>query len=280
MIKPKEAVGIRTRRSISFAGDLWANRQLLWQFSLRNVELRHRGTYLGVFWALLNPLLMMLLYVFVFGYIFKGRFNVESPETKIEYALGIFLGLNILHLFAEVVSIAPSCIISNPNFVKKVVFPLSILPAANVASALFHFVAALSLALIGVSTVGPGLTVQVFWLPLIVGPLALLLLGLSWFLATVGVYLRDLSQFVGFLTTVLMFASAVFYSADSIPANVWAVLRFNPLLLAVEMTRDVVLWHHAINKSHLCYLITAGVAAAAVGHRFFRKMAPTFADVV
>src|SRR5882757_10050444 len=109
---------------LRFATALWRHRELLWQFTLRNVELRHRGSHLGLIWSLLNPLLMMGLYVFVFGYIFGGKFSVLPNETKIDYALAIFLGLTVFQIFAEVLATAPTVIISNPNFVKKVVFPL------------------------------------------------------------------------------------------------------------------------------------------------------------
>ncbi len=108
----------------AFVRDLWRHRELLWQFSLREVELRHRGSHLGLIWSLLNPLLMLSLYVFVFGYIFGGRFGVLPNETRMDFALGVFLGLSIFQFLAETLSAAPNLIVVNPNFVKKVVFPL------------------------------------------------------------------------------------------------------------------------------------------------------------
>ena len=119
------------RKVAPFVADLWPHRELLWQFTVRQVELRHRGSHLGLLWAILNPLLMLGLYVLVFGYIFGGRFGILPDETRIDYALGIFFGLTLFHFFAEVLTIAPTLIIANPNFVKKVVFPLAILPAAD-----------------------------------------------------------------------------------------------------------------------------------------------------
>ena len=123
------------RRLLPFAADLWMHRELLWQFTLRNVELRHKGSHLGLIWSFLSPLLMLALYVLVFGYIFGGSFGVIRGETRVDYALGIFIGLTIFHLLAETLALAPSLIVGNPNFVKKVVFPLEILPAANVGAA-------------------------------------------------------------------------------------------------------------------------------------------------
>src|SRR5665213_1112014 len=137
------------RRFIPFAADLWTNRALLWQFTLRNVELRHKGSHLGLIWSFLNPLLMMGLYVVVFGYIFRGSFGVLPHDTRVDYALGIFFGLTLFQFVAEVMGLAPIIIISNPNFVKKVIFPLEILPASNVGAALFHLMIGLVLALLG-----------------------------------------------------------------------------------------------------------------------------------
>jgi lipopolysaccharide transport system permease protein len=145
------------RRVLPFATDLWTHRELLWQFTLRNVELRHKGSHLGLIWSFLNPLLMLGLYVLVFGYVFGGHFGILPEETPMDYALGIFLGLTLVHFFSEVLSLAPTLIIGNPNFVKKVVFPLEILPAASVCSAVFHLLISLGLALVSVQIFGHGL---------------------------------------------------------------------------------------------------------------------------
>jgi lipopolysaccharide transport system permease protein len=267
------------RRFLPFVADLWTHRGLLRQFTLRNVELRHKGSHLGLIWSFLNPLLMLGLYVLVFGYIFGGRFGVRPEETRMDYALGIFLGLTLFHFFAEVLSIAPTLIVGNPNFVKKVVFPLEILPAASVGGASFHLCISLGLALLGLLLFGPGLTPTIFWLPVIVAPLILLGLGTSWFFAALGVFFRDISQVMQFITMALMWASAVFFSAQKYPAA-WTYLRFNPLLLAIDLTRDAALWARPINIHHLLYLYATGFAVCWVGHLAFRRMKPAFADVL
>lgn len=263
-----------------FATDLWRHRELLWQFTLRNIELRHRGSHLGLIWSILNPLLMLSLYVFVFGFVFRGRFNAHRPESQIEYALGVFIGLSLFHFFAEVLGGAPGIIVGNPNFVKKVVFPLEILPASNVVASAFHATISLVLALVGVALFGPGLTVQTLWLPFIVLPLLFVLLGTAWVVSALGVFLRDIGQLIGFLTMVLMYASCVFFPSTILPYWVWRILRFNPLLLAIEMTRDAVLWKTPINLIHFSYLYIFALICASVGYWIFRKTAPTFADVV
>ncbi len=265
---------------IAFITDLWRHRELLWQFSQREVQLRHKGSHLGLIWSLLNPLLMLSLYVFVFGYIFNGRFGMLANETRVDYALGVFLGLSIFQFLAETISVAPSLIVANPNFVKKVVFPLEILPAASVSAAVFHLLISLTLVLLGVGFFGQGLTVGVLWLPLIILPIALLALGLAWIIAALGVFLRDIGQITQFLTMVLMYASAVFYPAHKIPAAVWQILRFNPLLLAVEQCRNAVLWNQAVSLRHLAYLYLVGLGMCYFGHLIFRRLKPAFADVL
>lgn len=268
------------RRIAPFAHDLWVHRELLWQFTLRNVELRHKGSHLGLAWSFLNPLLMLGLYVLVFGYIFNGSFGIVPGETRVDYGLGIFLGLTLFHFVAETIGVAPGVIISNPNFVKKVVFPLEILPASAVGAALFHLLISLVLVLAGVLLFGHGLSAGALWLPVILLPVVLLILGVAWLFSALGVFLRDIGQFMQFLTMALMFGSAVFYSAQKIPAAAWAIMRFNPVLLAIELARDAALWHRPLNFNHLAYLYAAAAAACCLGHAAFRRMKPAFADVL
>ncbi|GAB1489336.1 ABC transporter permease [Opitutaceae bacterium] len=258
---------------------LWTHRGLIWQFTLRNVELRHKGSHLGLIWSFLNPLLMLVLYVFVFGFIFGGSFGGEG-ETRMEYALGIFLGLSLFHFLAETIGQAPALIVTNPNFVKKVVFPLEVLPAAAVGASLVHLVISLTLVLIGVAAFGPGVGMGLLWLPLILLPLLLIAVGLAWLLAALGTFLRDLAQATQFLSMALMFSSAIFYPASKIPPAAWQILRLNPLLLAVELARDAVLWDRALNLRHLGYLYVAGIFCAWLGYTTFRRMKSAFADVL
>lgn len=271
------------RRFLPFASDLWVHRDLLWQFTLRNVELRHKGSHLGLVWSFLNPLLLLALYILVFGYIFGGSFGVLPDETRLDFGLGIFFGLTLFHFVSEVLGLSPTLIVGNPNFVKKVVFPLEILPAASVLGAVFHMLISLGLLLAGVVFLGPGLTMNALWLPVILLPMVLLMLGIGWFLSALGVFFRDIGQAMQFLTMALMFSSAVFYSAQKIvvasPAA-WTFLRFNPMLLAIELCRDAGLWGRPLNLNHLSYLYLAGFAACYLGHLAFRRMKPAFADVL
>ena len=173
---------------------------------------------------------MLSLYVLVFGIIFGGKLNeAAETETKIEYALGIFLGLAIHHFVAEVLTISPTAIITNPNFVKKVVFPTSVLPVTTVAGALVHFVISLILIFFGMLIFG--LEIQwalLIWLPVILMPLVITAVGISLGLAAVTIFWRDILQITPFLSLALLFASAVFYPVAQIPERAWVFLKFNP----------------------------------------------------
>jgi lipopolysaccharide transport system permease protein len=264
----------------AFARELWLQRELLWQFTVRNLEIRHKGSYLGFLWSVLNPLMMLALYVFVFGYIFGGSFRGLSGETKVDYALALFLGLALFQFLGEILAVAPTLVVVNPNFVKKVVFPLEILPAAAVGSSLFHLMISLGLVLLGVATVGPGLNAKLVWLPLVVLPLVPFGLGLAWGLSVVGVFFRDLNQLIGFLSMAWMYASSIFFPVRLIPPLAWTFLRLNPLLLAVDLARDAVMWESALNLRHLAFLWAISLIVCALGYSLFRRTAPAFADVL
>jgi lipopolysaccharide transport system permease protein len=260
---------------------LWQHRDLWWQFTKRQVELRHKGSHLGLMWSFLSPLLMLGLYVLVFGFIFDGSFKSgTATESRIEYALIMFLGLAIHHFVAEVLTTAPSLILSNPNFVKKVVFPLEILPAANVGAAVVHFGITLGLVLVGALLTGVSVTGGVFWLPVLLLPLLLTTLGLSFGLSALGVFWRDIVQITQFCVLALLFASAVFYPVAQISAPVWAILRFNPLLLVINEARGVVFWGHPLHVAHLGYLYVFGLGAYLLGATLFQRLRGSFADVL
>ena len=275
----------QTKRSqapapIALVMDLWRHRSLLWQFTLRNVELRHKGSHLGLVWSFLNPLLMLAMYVLVFGFIFRGRFHPLHEESRMEYALVMFLGLAIYHFVAEVVGISPMLITGNPNFVKKVVFPLEILPVSSVGAALFHFMITLALVFIGSVLAGLHLTAGVLWLPVILVPLVAIAVGSSLLLSALGVFWRDISQLAQFLVLGLMFASAVFYPISQIPPAVWMFLKFNPFIHTINEARNVVFWGLQPSATRIAYLYCCGVAALAVGNSVFQRLRGSFADVL
>lgn len=262
---------------------LWSRRDLIWQFTQRSIELRHRGSRLGAFWALLNPLSMLALYGVVFGVIYDQRFNVLVGETGYDFLLAMFLGLTLFHMFSETLGWAPGVITANPNFVKKVVFPLEVLPLAQIGAAVFHLMVGLGLVLVGSLFGTAGISWGVLWLPVVVLPLLLLSLGLAWLLSAIGVFLRDIGQLTAFAATVLLFASAVMFPTSQIvekSEKLWAVLRFNPLLQVIDIARKTVLWHQPMPFEKLAYVYACGLGVFVVGAVLFSMLRKSFAEVI
>lgn len=262
---------------------LAARRELLWQFTVRYFQQRHKGSFLGLAWAFLNPLLLLGLYFLVFGYILNGRFQAVAGETHADFALALLVGLTVFHFVSEIINQSPTLIVSNPNLVKKVVFPVELIPVANLGAAAANLAVNFGLILAGQAVFGSlGLGAGALWLPVLLGPVILLGLGLGWMLAALGVFLRDISQTTQFASLVLMYVSAVFIPSrmiQEIPA-LWAVLRLNPLLQAIELTRGALLWHHPPDLALVGWLYAGSVAVFLVGHACFVALRPSFADVL
>ncbi len=266
------------------AGPSFARRRdLLWQFTVRTIEQRHRGSHFGLIWAVLNPLLMLAVYFVAFGMIFGGSFGVLPTETPVDYALAIFLGLILYQLLAETLSATPNIIVANPNLVKKVVFPLEILPLAHLGAFWFNTAINLGLLVLGNTLFGHGISViGLAWLPLILAPLLLLTVGFSFLLSALGVFFRDVGQAMPFFTQILLYASAVFYPVSKITETpwLWDILKWNPLLHTISLARDTVLWDLPLNQLHLAYTYSTGIIVFLFGRWAFSKLKPTFADVL
>lgn len=257
----------------------WRNRSLIMVLIKREVLGRYRGSAMGILWSFFNPMLMLGVYTFVFSVVFKARWNAEST-SKGEFALVLFAGLIIFNVFAECVTRAPGLIVSNANYVKKVVFPLEVLPWANAGAALFH--GAISLVVWTIFyCIGWGVPhASALWLPVVILPLLLFAIGLSWLLASLGVYLRDVAQVIGLLTTILMFLSPIFYPSSALPEEFQHLLLLNPLTPAVEQARSVLIWGHAPDWSLVAGSFVIGLLVAWLGFVWFQKTRKGFADVL
>jgi lipopolysaccharide transport system permease protein len=275
------STGMRLGRALAAPVlNCWKHRGLLLEVTKRNIEVTTRGSALGLVWLTLNPLLMLGLYFFVFGTVFRGSFGVVADESRFDYALGVFLALTLFRTVGESIGSAPQLIINNTNLVKKVVFPLDLIPTAAVGGTLYSLLSSMALFVIGLLVSGRDLSLAVLWLPVIVAPLIFFALGFSLMLSALGVFFRDLSQAVPIVMLALMYASGVFYSAAKVPPSAWAILRFNPLFQANELARNVVLWDSPLNGPALLYLYAVGLTCWGVGHFIFRRLQPAFADVL
>lgn len=262
---------------------LGSRRELLWQFTKRNFEARHKGSLLGMVWSVLNPLLMLGLYFVVFGMIFSGDFGGIPNAHRADFALALLTGLTIFHFLSEVINQSPALIVANPNLVKKVVFPVEIIPAANLGACLVNFAVCLLLVIVGQIGWGTlGASLHLLWLPALIAPVVLLGFGLSWLLAAVGVFLRDVAQTTQFLSLVLMYVSAVFFPVSRIQDYplLWSVLKLNPVLQAIRLCRETLLWHYPVDLPLLGWLYVAGAIVFVTGYACFAWLRPSFADVL
>ncbi|MCP3891328.1 MAG: ABC transporter permease [Desulfobulbaceae bacterium] len=255
------------------------NRSLIITLIKREVVGRYRGSILGIFWSFINPIFMLGVFTFVFSVVFKARWSTGS-ESKTEFALVLFAGLIVFNLFAECINRAPSLILSNVNYVKKVVFPLEILPWVALGSALFHAVISLGVWLTAYAFLFGLPHATTLLLPLVFLPLVLLIMGMSWILSSLGVYLRDMSQFVGLLTTVLMFLSPIFYPASALPEAYRSYLLLNPLMPIIEQTRNILFWGVLPNMTMFGVYFLVAACIAWIGFAWFQKIRKGFADVL
>lgn len=254
-------------------------RRLIIELAKREVTGRYRGSVLGLLWSFFYPLLMLAVYTFVFSVVFKARWAGGS-DSKTEFALVLFAGLMIFNLFAECVNRAPGLVLANTNYVKKVVFPLEILPFVTFAAAAFHLLISFGVWLLFYRIFFGMPPLTVLLLPVVLLPLVLLTLGLSWMLASLGVYLRDVAQIITVFTTILMFLSPIFYSVSSLPAAYQPLLQMNPLTLTIEQARDVMIWGKAPDWTAWAGYLCGAAMMAWLGFAWFQKTRKGFADVL
>ena len=259
---------------------LWRNRQLIVQMTRREVLGRYRGSLMGLAWSFFNPLLMLAVYTFVFSVVFKARWGTGAPTSRIQFALGLFIGVIVHGLLAEGINKAPGLILGNANFVKKVVFPLEILPWIVIGSALFHAAVSVAILLAAQSLFGGGIPLTALWLPIVLLPLVPLTMGFAWMFAATGVFIRDVAQVTGILTTVLMFMAPVFYPITSLPEPYRKWLYINPLTFIIEQARGVLFAGDIPDWVMLAAYSAVALLVAGLGFRWFQVTRKGFADVL
>ena len=264
---------------VSMILSFWAHRHLIFSLTLRDVLGRYRGSLLGIFWAFINPILLLVVYTFVFSIIFKARWGAGSV-SRTEFALVLFSGLMVFNLFSECINRSPTIFLTNVNLVKKVVFPLEILPFVTLCSACVHFVISLSVWLIAYFAIFGLPHSTIFMLPVVLLPLFILTLGFSFTFSSLGVYLRDLPQLLTISTSLLLFLTPIFYSLSSIPSSYRFYLNFNPLTPVIEMSRDVLYFGKMpdLNEVLFCWIVS--LLIVTLGFAFFQKTRKGFSDVL
>lgn len=252
---------------------------LLSQLVRRDVQARYRGSWLGPLWSLLTPLMMLAVYTFVFSVVFQARWGGQQA-SRLDFALSAFGSIMLFNLFAEVVNSAGTLIVGNPNYVKRVVFPLELLPLAKFLSCAVQSAVGLGVFFVAILVLKQSCAWTWLLAPLMLIPLALLCLGLSYLLSAVGVFVRDINHLVGLLTTMLLFLSPVFYPLSQLPEHWQQLLSINPLAPILENFRLVTLGGQWPNWSTWASGTAITALMAVLAYSAFKRSQHAFADVV
>lgn len=278
---PRPTTALAHLSALRALRNLLAHRELIARLTVQEVRQRYQGSALGVLWSLITPALMLTVYTVVFSVIFQARWAVAGPAARpADFALVLFAGLIPFNVLAEVAGRAPSLVLATPSYVKRVVFPLEILPVVAVASAVAHSLIALAVLCVAQVALTGRMPATVALVPLAYAPLVLVALGVGWVLASLGVYLRDIGHVVGVATHVLLFLSPIFYPIEAVPEGLRAVIRANPLTTILDAFRRLVLWDMAPAWGPWGVVLALGAAIALLGYAWFMQTKKGFADVM
>lgn len=259
---------------------MWQHRHLIAQLVKRDVIGRYRGSFLGLVWSFLHPLFMLMVYMFVFGVVFQIKWGIDPGTGEKEFAVILFSGIILHALLAECLVRSPAIIVTNTQFVKKIVFPLEVLPVMIVSTAVFHFIIGFILLSLFNTVAHQTFHLTSLLFPLVVFPLVLLSLGLSWLLAATGVFVRDIGHVTGILATMLLFLCPIFYPLERVPEDLQWLLYFNPLTLVVEQLRAIVIFGHWPDWGALSIYYAVALTLVTAGYRWFSRTRAGFADVL
>lgn len=259
---------------------LWTNRRLIVQMSRREVVGRYRGSILGLTWSFFNPLLMLLVYTFVFGVVFKARWGADGEQSKSQFALLLFTGMIVHGLVAESLMRAPELIVGQVNYVKKVVFPLETLAVVAAVSAIFHTLVSGIALVVAMALIRDGVPVTAPLFVVVLLPLAIGTVGMAWIISSLGVFVRDIAQTIGLLMTVLLFVSPVFFPLSALPPDFRFWVALNPLTFFMEQARNVVIWGAPLDWSGLALRLVIACALACFGYWWFQRTRKGFGDVL
>ncbi|MGB8293539.1 ABC transporter permease [Rhizobium ruizarguesonis] len=258
----------------------WRNRYLVWQLTKREIAGRYRGSTLGLTWSIVNPLLMLVVYTFVFSVVFKARWDVGTEDSKSGFAIILFAGLILNNFFAECVNRAPTLIVANVNFVKKIVFPVELLPVVSTLSALFHLLISIIILLLAEIVLTGSLPWTALGLPLLIVPFFIACVGIGWLLASVGVYIRDIAYITGLLTTIALFVSPVFYPISAVPPSFRLWIELNPLTFVFETGRGMLVQGLLPGVIPLLVFWLGCTMVGLFGFYWFERTKRGFADVL
>jgi lipopolysaccharide transport system permease protein len=257
------------------------HRYLIKELSKREITNRYKGSFLGLFWELLTPLSMLVVFTFVFGKIFRAKWPTTTLNSDMaSFSINLFIGLSIFWFFTEIISRAPILFSSVPNYIKKVIFPLWILPFVSLFGSLFHLIIYFIIIIIALFLTGGSLHISVISIPLIIGITFPLLIGISFFLGSLGVYAKDINTIIGVIINLLIFLSPVFYPLSNIPKNLQWLFKLNPVTLIIEDCRIVLIDGKWPQWTSLAYYFSVSLLIFFLGYWVFKTTRKGFADVI
>lgn len=265
---------------LEMINSIWSHRTLIKQLTKREINGRYRGSFFSIAWSFFNPLLMLSIYTFVFSFVFQTRWGIDPQENSSDFAIILFVGLIIHSLLAEVLSRASTQILNHANYVKKVVFPLEILSVVNVASALFHTIISFAVLLVAMTFFSIVPSSSAILAPLTLLPIVPLLLGLSWIVSSLGVFIRDISQITSLAITALMFLAPMFYPIEVIPQELQKFILFNPITVPITETRNVLIFQRHPDWVAVSFYWLISLFISWFGFYCFQKSRKGFSDVV
>jgi len=257
----------------------WHQRQLIAQFVAREIHARYRQSFLGLGWLILTPLLTLAVYTLVFRYVFNSRWDGGDVSTM-AFAFRLFVGLSLFNFLAECLTKAPRAIVDQPNLVKKVVFPLTVLIWTQVLAALVQLTLALGLLFIGLWIETRQIPWSVLSFPIVLIPVLYLTLGLSWMLAAIGVYLRDTQQVIGLALSLMLFLTPIFYPLSALPISWQEWMQWNLLAYWIEVLRQLIFEHSWPSPLHYLVMCSVCLGVALFGAFVFKQTQEGFADVL
>lgn len=252
---------------------------ILQQLAKAEILTRYRGSILGVAWSILNPLFMLVVYSIVFQFLLKVRWAVETSEET-PYALALFAGILIHSFFSDILVQATSSVSKHANFVKKIVFPLEVLPVVTVISSVFNLALSLFVFFLAILFFGVSIHLSLLLIPILLLPFIIFVLAMAYLLAAVGVYIKDISQVAGMLSTMFLFLSPVLYPLSVLPEGLRSIAMLNPLSFMIEQLRLLSLnggmidWH-----GYIIYCFVA-LGFLSIAYAVFQKTRKGFADVI
>ncbi len=256
------------------------HRFLISQLTKKDITQRYRGSALGFLWSILSPLFTLAIYTFVFGFIFKAKWGIDTGESKADFALILFSGLIFHAMMTECLTAAPTLMSTHSNFVKRVVFPLEILPWTTLLSSLYHFMMSFAVLVFFYIVVNQTFPVGIIFVPIIMIPFCILLIGLMWILSSLGVFFKDLSQIMQMASTLLLFTSPILYPLSMVPEKLHFLIYLNPLTLIIEQMRDI-LFHGSFSLTqNLLLYLSISCILAIIARNLFKKLKLSFADLL